>query len=123
MNATAYKIARRFVQELRNVYLDDEQIAEVNRRNAAETNPLICHSHDFCDANQAMIDAAGSPFVNTDVQNALINEAWALAKSWGFTDPVEKAACKKCGEQVDVAEMDYREWCEDCVYLNDQQAE
>ena len=58
----------------------------VVERNAAETNPSICHSHDFCDANQAMIDAFAiihgrEPNLTTDTDE--INAAWAEAKaSW-----------------------------------------
>lgn len=86
MNEAAYKIAVKFCENI-GAWLDDEQIAEVNRRNASEANPNICHSHDFCDANQAMIDAVGEEFYNSDPQNANINEAWMMAKSWGFQCP------------------------------------
>ncbi len=32
-------------------------MAEINDRNAAEEDANICHSHDFCDANEYMNEA------------------------------------------------------------------
>lgn len=86
MNETAYRIAVKFCENIGGL-LTREQIAEVVRRNENEQNTNICHSHDFCDANQAMIDAVGEEFYNSDPQNANINEAWDMAKSWGFQCP------------------------------------
>jgi hypothetical protein len=61
----------------------------IDERNAWETDPNICHSHDFFDANQAMIDALGRFNQEFDPQDesqiALINEAWTLAKKQGFS--------------------------------------
>lgn len=34
-----------------------DNYAEVFRRNLAETDSCVCHSHDFCDPNQVMLDA------------------------------------------------------------------
>ena len=60
----------------------------IDIRNKAETNPGICHSHDFCDSNQAMINALqkhGIEFNGQDeAQHELINEAWRIAKAEGF---------------------------------------
>jgi hypothetical protein len=56
INFTAEQLATEFVDELRD-QLTPAEFAEVRKRNAAETNPLICHSHDFCDANMVMLDA------------------------------------------------------------------
>ena len=55
-------------------------------RNAAETDPNICHSHDFCDANMVMLDAWEECFPNEEceIQNqqhcARVNAAWDQAK-------------------------------------------
>lgn len=61
-------------------------------RNNVESNQSICHSHDFCDPNQAMIDALDTFGVDFDCQNekqgALIDAAWAMAKSKGFQSPL-----------------------------------
>ena len=39
-----------------SAWLTDEEFAEMIKRNKAETNDSICHSHDFCDANMAMFE-------------------------------------------------------------------
>jgi len=119
MDMRVHNLAVRFIENL-GIFLTDEQLAEAAARNKADPNVGmygICHSHDFCDANQAMIDAVGSEFENSDEQNKLIAAAWEQARQWEFKIPCEKAPCKKCGESVDIEEMDYREWCEMCVYL------
>ena len=62
-----------------------EYIDEVNRRNATPEYDGLCASHDFCDANQVMVDALkdmGREF-NQDLI-AAINEAWSIAKNAGF---------------------------------------
>lgn len=38
-------------------WLTRDERYQITRLNAAEKNPNICHSHDFCDPNQAMLDA------------------------------------------------------------------
>lgn len=116
MDMQVYNLAVRFIENL-GIFMSDEQLAEAAERNKAETNQNICHTHDFCDANQCMIDAVGEEFANSGVQNDRIVAAWSLARSWEFKIPCEKAKCKKCEEEVDVEEMDYREWCEMCCYL------
>lgn len=65
MNATVTlpsieDLARTFVKELRAA-IGEEKFAEVVARNAAELNPDVCASHDFCDANMVM-DAAFKTF-------------------------------------------------------------
>lgn len=63
-----------------------ERLAEVFRRNAAEVNPSVCHSHDFCDANVLMADAFACVVgrrvdIESDEDASLWNGAWFLAKS------------------------------------------
>jgi hypothetical protein len=74
-------------------WLTPEQCREIDARNADETDARICHSHDFCDANQAMIDALERFNVELDVQSDeqhnLIQGAWDIAKKSGFGGPVE----------------------------------
>ncbi|MBY0466249.1 MAG: hypothetical protein K2W33_15030 [Burkholderiales bacterium] len=65
-------------------------MAEVALRNSIETNPAICHSHDFCDANVVMakvvqnltgVDPADEGVLaNSKIQD-LWNQAWSLAKA------------------------------------------
>lgn len=35
--------------------IGDEEYAEVLALNAQETDPNVCHSHDYCDANMVML--------------------------------------------------------------------
>lgn len=77
------ELANKFCRGLQ-LALTTEEMAEAVARNANESNPLVCHSHDFCDANQVMIDALGQEFENTEEQNALIENAWNLAKKNEF---------------------------------------
>ena len=64
-------------------------------RNAAQDNPDVCHSHDFCDANMVMQIAAknlgyAENFDTADTEDRvddccnLWNAAWNEAKSTGF---------------------------------------
>jgi hypothetical protein len=84
---TPEKLAKEFAYVLK-VWLSIDQQARVLILNKAEQNPSICHSHDFCDANQAMIDALKNIGIESDCQSdeqmALINEAWDIAKRNGF---------------------------------------
>lgn len=58
---------------------------EIVLRNIAEKNPNICHSHDFCDANQAMIDACENLGLDHECgANPIVVEAWEIAKSMHF---------------------------------------
>lgn len=76
----AVELAKAFSEELGRV-LTAEQMDEVNRLNATETNKSICHSHDFCDANQVMLDALGG---ENEGQDDLITQAWDIAKNAEF---------------------------------------
>lgn len=74
-------------------WLTPDQCREIDSRNAAETDAAICHSHDFCDANQAMIDALERFNVELDLQDDaqrnLMQDAWNIAKRIGFGTPKE----------------------------------
>jgi hypothetical protein len=81
-------IGDEFARILRS-WATDEQFEKMKQDNAAETSPSICHSHDFCDANQAMIDAMnqfGLP-CPTDKEpiHELINTIWDYAKATHLT--------------------------------------
>jgi hypothetical protein len=83
---TKEKLAKKFSQ-----LLIDEigrfKVCRVNKRNSRETNKHICHSHDFCDANQVMIDASGLSNAELDnIENLWehFSEAWSLAKQNQF---------------------------------------
>lgn len=85
------QLTEQFVTVLKE-WTTPEDFAEMQRLNAAETNPSICHSHDFCDANMAMLEAFEMMGVTSSVDyedaysveaehaRCLWNAAWALAK-------------------------------------------
>ena len=91
---TPTELARCFSAVLRQ-WLTDSDISEINASNAASGyDALVCASHDYCDANMAMLEAVsnatGIPGDDIDVSDArfceLLNEAWAIAKRTDF-DP------------------------------------
>ena len=58
-------------------------------RNKAATDPNVCHTHDHCDANALMADAfrtviGRDPAPDSDVDQELWNDAWAIAKAADF---------------------------------------
>lgn len=85
---TAWNFAAKIVE----VHTEEEFKAIVEA-NAAEADPNICHSHDFCDANDLMMVAFCEAFGQTEEEFDLqdegvidaINAAWALAKAANFT--------------------------------------
>lgn len=82
------RLAREFgsvVQE----WLKTADFREMNERNKMEENPSICHSHDFCDANMAMLEAWDRVVrteydMNTQTHDDLWNAAWTIAKAADF---------------------------------------
>lgn len=80
-------LAIQFCKILRH-WLTVDELAQVVQANDDETDDSICHSHDVCDANQAMIDAYDTLGWKLDLQDdgctALINSAWAIAKHARF---------------------------------------
>ncbi|ABM97114.1 hypothetical protein [Methylibium petroleiphilum] len=96
----AYILAMAFAAKLHE-WLSPEEMAEVVARNAASTDPLVCASHDFCDANMAMaeafeatqgreilfpsdVESGACTQEQSDADLALFNSAWDLAKAAGF---------------------------------------
>ena len=51
--------------------------------NEAEPDEMVCHSHDFTDANMIMAEAFAADGFDTD-DFALWNEVWDIAKKNGF---------------------------------------
>lgn len=89
---TPRTLADEFSRRLRDALTVDE-LAEVVAANARERSPLICHSHDYCDANQVMLDAEEAigleSFPEDERERAeersLVDEAWCIAKARGFS--------------------------------------
>lgn len=70
--------------------LTKEQMVDLVKLNKVETDWKICHSHDFCDANQLMLDALAEQdesysfdSSDTGIMQA-IDDAWNQAKVCGF---------------------------------------
>jgi hypothetical protein len=60
-------------------------VALVNLRNATDRRSDVCHTHDFCDANQLMLDAGEQVGIDTLNDINAANCAWDIAKEQGFT--------------------------------------
>ncbi|MCK1671087.1 hypothetical protein [Bradyrhizobium sp. 150] len=91
-------IAEAFAEVLRQ-WLTREEMEAVRSRNASQSNPGICHSHDFCDANMAMDAAFRGLSIPTclDLDDdtkeheeacRLWNDAWDVAKRLYLTTRV-----------------------------------
>lgn len=77
------RIAQEFINVLRT-HVTDAEWSCILAANSAETDPRVCHSHDFCDANMAMAEAfrrcgLGEVDLQDDNMIALWNKAWDIA--------------------------------------------
>lgn len=80
------KAAEKFVELLAE--MGPVTMQQIAKRNAEETSPLVCHTHDFCDANMVMSEALGVAMGTGDVVPSeddeatieLWNAAWEIAK-------------------------------------------
>ena len=87
----AVTLAREFARRLANTIGPDALAAVVADNaadNAAYPNSGICYSHDYCDANQVMIDSlpsVGQSYDGADSEQwHLIDTAWDIARVTGF---------------------------------------
>lgn len=76
-------------------WLSQDQLRTVIHLNTSGVySELVCASHDFCDANMAMLEAfirvlGREPMINDDADLGLWNSAWAMAKAASFfVDPI-----------------------------------
>lgn len=83
-------LSREFSKAI-NEWLSKEEIDEVNIRNEEhlKLNDGICATHDFCDANMAMVQALNDLDIiwemNDEVQGKIIDQAWVLSKKNKFS--------------------------------------
>lgn len=80
----AEKVGAKF-ESMLYATLGDENYAEAAARNRREPDPLICHTHDFCDANQVMMDAFSAvlgyePDIQSEADMAIFDAAWAVGR-------------------------------------------
>lgn len=91
---TPTDLAREFSRIL-NEWCQPGEMAEIRRLNAERCSTpsqlsSCCASHDFYDANQAMLDALLEGFgiewhgTGDDPIDLVMNEAWGIAKAAGF---------------------------------------
>lgn len=99
---TVLELAREFVRLLNEAGTPD-QVRLAAAANKSETDSAVCHSHDFCDANQVMDDAFQNltgkttaelsvgrtpskdvPCMSDEVEG-LWNDAWLLAREKDFS--------------------------------------
>jgi hypothetical protein len=81
-------LATIFTRIILEVYTENE-MDEIIRRNHAETDKNVCHTHDFGDANESMLQAFSEvhgrePHISNHDDMELINAAWAQAKLSDF---------------------------------------
>lgn len=104
MTIPPLELAKAFCRQLHK-QLDDGTMKVVNRRNEefeACGNHSTCATHDFCDANQVMLDAIESICGFADyhfAQNEMINAAWDIARKARFD-------ADKCCEPVTFARVE-----------------
>lgn len=84
---THTSIATHFVDHLA-AYVGEDAMREIAKRNAEEREPMVCHTHDFADANVFMDAAFKAHGVQGDGEHGLSmvdnaqdwNAAWAIAR-------------------------------------------
>lgn len=87
------KLARKFSQLLCEE-IGRFKVCRVNKRNynalIRNSKTKVCHSHDFCDANEVMLQACKNLGIiiefedDDDPARIMFNEAWTLAKANQF---------------------------------------
>jgi len=84
---TTTELAKAFCAALAQV-LSSQQLSAIRQRNSDEADLSICHTHDFCDANQVMLDAYARFGAELDIADshcmAAVDEAWWKARRAGF---------------------------------------
>lgn len=85
MTPTPIQLAYEFCRVL-SEWLTPDELSEINRLNADESDPHICHSGDYCDSNQALLDAMEVFGISGFEQwmIPLCNETWRIARDAGF---------------------------------------
>ena len=83
------ELAQEFIRIIRE-WLTPEEVNCVVWANLMEPDSRICHTHDYCDANEAMLQACAKfgldcdTVINDEAVRVLWNEAWELANKQRF---------------------------------------
>lgn len=95
---TVEQLAHAFARQLRD-HLGEARLSHIDELNAGEneSRPSVCHSHDFCDANQFLLDAyedlvGKEPDVLDEETGELLEAAFTMARKHGFVVTAEAAA-------------------------------
>jgi hypothetical protein len=75
-------LAKQFSAKLLE-WIGSINMREVIKRNEDDRNKAICHSHDFCDTNQAMIDVLEENHI-VDLDFDTVNIVWNIARANKF---------------------------------------
>lgn len=77
------RIAREFIRRVRD-YVGPDKWARIVVLTKAETDPDICHTGDYCDSNEFMIQALESFHISSsphgEAVRRLWNASWSRAK-------------------------------------------
>lgn len=88
---SALNLSSEFSRILRE-WLSPDELAEINRRNSTPEYSGCCASHDFCDPNQAMVEALEVFGLDFHPRLCdLVNEAWGIVSRSGFQDAAARA--------------------------------
>lgn len=82
-------LAQLFSEKLRAALSEIDMLEAIRRNHAEGVDSMVCHTHDFCDANVYMGEAweeffGQAPDVSSDSDAAIWNEAWTIAKANAF---------------------------------------
>jgi hypothetical protein len=82
---TVWALANMFSEHVRRALTE----WELNEVRATDDGGPTCHTHDYTDANQRMLDAFEDVFGrpvdwNTDADGDVMEAAWTAARYWGF---------------------------------------
>lgn len=81
---SALDLSSEFSRILRE-WLSPDELAEINQRNSTSEYSGCCASHDFCDPNQAMVEALEMFGLDFHPRLCgLVNEAWGIASRSRF---------------------------------------
>lgn len=100
----AHAIAANFASQMR-AFLGPTQVQAVADLNAVEENTNICHSHDFCDANELMA-AAFRAECGRDIElpsSARAKQAEADCALWNHAFALVRFYCSRIGHALALA--------------------
>lgn len=84
---TPKEVANTFIAVL-CAWLTSEEMQLIKEKQKNSTDPAVCYTHDYCDANLAMDQALNLHGIEVNIQSDahvnLMNNSWSLAKKHNF---------------------------------------